>query len=168
MPSARECESISDFVSNKIDRTPWRARPNARDKPTGPPPAMRTGVSFMRLIRQMRERSTIPTSSVPFKRVFGNPPNLWSVRPTVVAAELPGHRGCAANALGLIKEDTAFFDEQVRSVHGRRAPGECWDACATRFPRLSTARHLRLVVPASRPRTTLLKTCGWDRSCPGL
>src|SRR5260370_33794743 len=47
MPSARECGSGAVFVSNNVERTPWRARPRARANPTGPPPTIRTGDSFM-------------------------------------------------------------------------------------------------------------------------
>src|SRR5271165_454183 len=47
MPSARECGSGAGLDSNRIERTPWRARPRARAKPTGPPPTIRTGDSFM-------------------------------------------------------------------------------------------------------------------------
>src|SRR5271165_2090631 len=47
MASARECGSGAGLDSNMVERTPWRARPRARAKPTGPPPTISTGDSFM-------------------------------------------------------------------------------------------------------------------------
>src|SRR5450755_4191383 len=47
MPKALEWGSNFDLDSNMMERTFWRARPKANASPTGPPPTIRTGVSFI-------------------------------------------------------------------------------------------------------------------------